>query len=181
MQLCRTFHLCRPIRHLSGHSAEISQANFNWTTTQVLTGSIDGTARVWDMTSGRQLAMVSNPNGYPILDAKFNLNPSYFAVCGEQGYAALFNSSTFELHKTLSGHEDEVSLVTFNPKGSRILTSSSDKTARLWNVDDGKCCQVLVGHTDEIFSAAFNYDGDVIITGNIVNFCRACFLQDAMP
>lgn len=111
------------------------------------------------------MAVLANPNEDPILDAKFNSTPSYIAVCGEQGYAALFNSETFQLHKTLFGHEDEVSLVTFNPKGSRLLTCSSDNTARLWNVENGECCQVLIGHTDEIFSSAFNYDGDVIITG----------------
>lgn len=56
--------------------------------------------------------------------------------------------------------------VCFNPKGNRILTASSDKTARLWDAATGHCLQILEGHTDEIFSCAFNYKGDIIITGN---------------
>lgn len=55
--------------------------------------------------------------------------------------------------------------VCFNPQGSKILTASSDKTARLWDVQTGDCLQVLEGHTDEIFSCAFNYEGDTVITG----------------
>ena len=55
--------------------------------------------------------------------------------------------------------------VCFNPKGSRVLTASSDKTARLWDRETGQCVQVLEGHTDEIFSCAFNYEGGTIITG----------------
>lgn len=53
----------------------------------------------------------------------------------------------------------------FNPQGTRILTASSDKFARLWDVESGECLQILQGHTDDIFSCAFNYEGDTIITG----------------
>ena len=49
--------------------------------------------------------------------------------------------------------------------GNRVLTASSDRTARLWDVNTGECVQVLDGHSDEIFSCAFNYNGDTIITG----------------
>ena len=72
----------------------------------------------------------------------------------------------------LTGHEGEISKITFNPQGSRILSASSDKSARLWDVDNGECLQVLEGHTDEIFSCAFNYEGDTIITGSKDNTCR---------
>ena len=59
------------------------------------------------------------------------------------------------------------SQICFNAQGSRVLTASADKTARLWDVQSGVCLQVLEGHTDEIFSSAFNYEGDTIITGNM--------------
>jgi dynein assembly factor with WDR repeat domains 1 len=52
--------------------------------------------------------------------------------------------------------------------GNRVLTASSDRTARLWDVNTGECVQVLDGHSDEIFSCAFNYNGDTIITGVVV-------------
>jgi WD40 repeat protein len=41
-------------------------------------------------------------------------------------------SSTFELYAQ----------VCFNPQGTRILTASSDKTAKLWEVETGDCMQV---------------------------------------
>jgi dynein assembly factor with WDR repeat domains 1 len=66
----------------------------------------------------------------------------------------------------LIGHEGEISKVSFNPQGNKIITASSDRTCRVWDVESGDCLQVLEGHTDEIFSAAFNYEGDTIITGS---------------
>ena len=58
-----------------------------------------------------------------------------------------------------------VTQICFNPSGSRVLTASSDKTARLWDPETGMEKQVLEGHSDEIFSCAFNYEGNTIITG----------------
>lgn len=43
---------------------------------------------------------------------------------------------------TLAGHEGEISKVAFNPQGTRIITASSDKTCRLWDVESGDCLQV---------------------------------------
>ena len=63
-------------------------------------------------------------------------------------------------------------MVVLIDQGSKILTASSDKSARLWDADSGDCLQILEGHTDEIFSCAFNYEGDTIITGSKDNTCR---------
>jgi dynein assembly factor with WDR repeat domains 1 len=62
----------------------------------------------------------------------------------------------------------------FNPQGTRLLTASSDKTARLWDVESGKCIKVLEGHTDEVFSCSFNYEGDTILTCMFL-CARDCF------
>merc|ERR1711920_1106270 len=72
----------------------------------------------------------------------------------------------------LIGHEGEISKAQFSPNGAKIITASSDRTCRLWNVETGECLQVLEGHGDEIFSCAFNYEGDTIITGSKDNTCR---------
>lgn len=70
------------------------------------------------------------------------------------------------------GHSDEISKICFNPQGTRVLTASSDLTARIWDSETGDCLQTLDGHNDEIFSCAFNYEGDTIITGSKDNTCR---------
>jgi len=63
------------------------------------------------------------------------------------------------------GHDGEISKVSFNPQGTKIITAGLDCTARIWATETGEQLQVLEGHTDEIFSCSFNYEGDIIITG----------------
>lgn len=62
-------------------------------------------------------------------------------------------------------------LVCFSPNGRQLLTASSDKTARLWSTDDGRCLQQLKGHTDDVFACAFSYTGDSVITAGKDNTC----------
>ena len=51
----------------------------------------------------------------------------------------------------LGGHDDFVNSAAFSPDGSRIVTASSDKTARIWDAATGKEIAVLRGHDDPCF------------------------------
>ena len=60
---------------------------------------------------------------------------------------------------TPEGHEDRVWDVSVAPDGKRLLSASSDKTVRLWDVATGAEIRVYEGHTDEVRSARFSPDG----------------------
>ncbi|HEV3193111.1 MAG TPA: hypothetical protein VGY54_21535, partial [Polyangiaceae bacterium] len=51
----------------------------------------------------------------------------------------------------------------FSPEGSRIVTASLDKTARIWDAATAKEIAVLRGHDDIVHSAAFSPDGSRIV------------------
>ena len=54
--------------------------------------------------------------------------------------------------------------VCFSPDGQRILSSSRDQSARLWDVASGTELLTLKGHRGWLFTAAFSPDGRRIIT-----------------
>ncbi len=47
----------------------------------------------------------------------------------------------------------------FSPDGRRVVTSSDDKTVRLWDAATAQQIQLLGGHTDHVSFAAFSPDG----------------------
>jgi WD40 repeat protein len=47
-----------------------------------------------------------------------------------------------------------------------VVTASSDKTARLWDVKSRRQTAVLIGHSDEVESAEFSPDGRMVVTGS---------------
>ena len=59
-----------------------------------------------------------------------------------------------------------VKAVAFAPDGTRILTGSSDNTARLWDAATGRAVATLTGHTDFVWTVAFSPDGTRVLTGS---------------
>jgi WD40 repeat protein len=64
------------------------------------------------------------------------------------------------------GHEHMVWFASFSPDGQRVVTASSDRTARIWNVRDGAAAHVLRGHESVLRSAEFSRDGTRVITAS---------------
>jgi len=65
----------------------------------------------------------------------------------------------------LEGHTGSVNSAAFSPDGKKIVTGSSDDTARIWDAETGKELRKLEGHTSSVNSATFSPDGKKIVTG----------------
>ena len=59
-----------------------------------------------------------------------------------------------------------VNSAAFSPDGTRVVTASSDKTARIWDAATAKEIAALRGHDDTVYCAAFSPDGSRIITAS---------------
>jgi eukaryotic-like serine/threonine-protein kinase len=66
----------------------------------------------------------------------------------------------------LAGHGAIVTSAAYSPDGTRIVTASADKTARIWDARTGAELAVLSGHGDIILSAAYSPDGTRIVTAS---------------
>ena len=72
----------------------------------------------------------------------------------------------------LSGHGDRVYSAAFSPDGTRIVTASYDKTARIWDAHTGAQLAVLSGHGTGVASAAYSPDGMRIVTASFDKTAR---------
>ncbi|GAB5576058.1 dynein assembly factor with WDR repeat domains 1 isoform X1 [Prionailurus iriomotensis] len=170
---------------LTGHSAEIISLSFNTSGDRIITGSFDHTAAVWEAETGRKVYTLVG-HCAEISSASFNWDCSLILTGSMDKTCMLWDTANGKYVATLTGHDDEIldscfdytgkliatasadGTISFNPQGNRLLTGSTDKTARIWDAQTGQCLQVLEGHTDEIFSCAFNYKGNIIITARII-------------
>ena len=70
------------------------------------------------------------------------------------------------------GHTAAVYQAVFSPDGRRVLTASADKSARLWEAENGKLLGIFQGHTDKIYRAVFSPDGRRVLTASSDNTAR---------
>jgi WD40 repeat protein len=65
------------------------------------------------------------------------------------------------------GHTNFIITLQFSPDGSKLLTSSSDGTARIWDARSGKALQIFRGHSGALLKAAWSPDGRLVMTGGV--------------
>jgi WD40 repeat protein/serine/threonine protein kinase len=67
---------------------------------------------------------------------------------------------------TLYGHTGPVRSVSFSRDGSRIVTGSRDRTAKVWDARTGTALIELSGHMGTVSSVSFSPDGSRVVTGS---------------
>ena len=129
------------------------------------TASADKTARIWDVATFKEIAVLRgyednvpsaafSPDGVSVVTASYAKTPRIWHV------------ATAREIEVLRGHEDGVPSAVFSPDGTRIVTASWDKTARIWDVATATEIAVLRGHEGPVQSAAFSPDGTRIVTAS---------------
>jgi WD40 repeat protein len=64
------------------------------------------------------------------------------------------------------GHTKLINSAQFSPDAKRIVTASSDKTAKIWDVASGNLLLNLKGDSAEVTSAQYSRDGKNIVTAS---------------
>jgi WD40 repeat protein len=75
------------------------------------------------------------------------------------GSAKVWNTQTGQVLELR--HDDEVNYATFNPDNSLVATASSDHTAKVWRLSDGKDI-LTIPHTAKVVDVKFSSDGKMV-------------------
>ena len=83
----------------------------------------------------------------------------------DDGLRTLLNAPVYKA--ILEGQNSFVRSVTFSPNGQRLASGSSDRTIRLWDVNNPTASPtILEGHEDSVLSVAFSPDGQRLASGS---------------
>ena len=148
----------------------INDVEFSTDGKLALSTSYDGKAILWDMlwnedgsiTSATPREPIQLPT--PIRDGAIS-SDGKFILLSSDNVAYLYDTNGILL-KQFIGHTNTIFSVVFESQGNYILTTSWDKTSRLWSIETGKTVRTFIGHTGEIWSSAFSPDGKYILTGS---------------
>jgi WD40 repeat protein len=103
---------------------------------RALLGSVDGTIRVWDIRTGRQLPALSG-HGAAVTSLGFDSAGRLVVSASMDGTVRVWNMTTGQPEQALVGHTAPVLGVALTPDGSVAVSVAYDNTARLWDVRSG--------------------------------------------
>ena len=111
----------------------------------VLTGSWDGTARLWSVADGTPSARPLEHQGW-VNAVAFSPDGKTVLTGSDDKTARLWNVADGSPLGPPLEHQGCVNAVAFSPDGKTVLTGSEDKTARLWNAADGTAHRTAHAH-----------------------------------
>jgi WD40 repeat protein len=133
----------------------------------VATSSEDGTVRIWDATTGKEIVkQVPYPNDFPPDGAIFSPDGARVLVTSSQlRIASLWDLKSGKVTQ-LDAHSAPILSAAFSPGGAWLVTASWDRTARVWDARTGGGSAVLKGHTDRVISVVFSPDSAQVISAS---------------
>jgi WD40 repeat protein len=147
------------IRHFGAENHRMIRLALSPDGQRLLTASADGTARYWDIASGKEIHRLPHESGQ-VYAAAISPDGAKLLTAGEDALIHVWDAATGKALKQLKGHTGVVAGVAVSPDGRMVVSAGQwELTLRLWNLDNGELMGTLEGHSDGLQGVAFSPDG----------------------
>ncbi|MBY6114787.1 caspase family protein [Mameliella alba] len=150
---------------LIGHQGAIDAAVFGPDGRQVLTGSADFTAELWEVSSQRGLAILEG-HDHRVSAVAFSPDGTRALTASADGTARVWDLSTGNELLKLQQDGGRFTAAAYSPNGRQAITGGNDGIARLWDLRSGAQLRQFTGHAEAITTLAISPDGSRLLTGS---------------
>jgi hypothetical protein len=122
-------------------------------------------ASVWNVATGGKMFALAHQKG-AVTAVAFSVRGDRIYSGDNTGAIDVSDANTGVLGSQLHAHSSDVEFIGFSPDGVRMVTTSADGTAWIWDLGSARPPLGLIGHSDNVFMAAFSADGGRVVTAS---------------
>jgi WD40 repeat protein len=130
----------------------------------VISGSNDGTLRLWNTETGEQLKIFNGSTGI-ITSIAADAQRNIVISAGTAKEIVVWDIGSGQIQNLLSGHHGNITCLALITRKRYLISGSMDQTVRIWNIDTHESIS-LRGHTDRINSIAFDMSHNIIASAS---------------
>lgn len=171
-------HAIEKLCELSGHTETVEYCKFDATGKWLVTGGMNNFLRVWDVNNG--FALKQTLENIPQEDMNFvewHQSAPVLMTGGKDYMIWIVNAVNGKVMANLIGHEEEVFKAVFSieDRGKHVVSSSADKTIRVWSPLTQECVMTLRSfggvsrkefHESDILCFALHPDMPIVLSGD---------------
>jgi WD40 repeat protein len=149
-------------RAFLGHEGSTYSCTFSPDGSMVASSGEDGTARIWDLSSGREVRCLRHPPKTVVRQVRFSPDSRFVATCGDDKTVRVWSLTNGQ--ETFRGlHREKVNVVRFDPSGHYLGSGAEDQTARVWDLASGEEI-ARFQHEEYVYDTQFSSDGNFLAT-----------------
>jgi WD40 repeat protein len=157
-------------RHLLRSPKGVSRVAFSPDGKVIATAGLDGTARLWDVETGRRLHVLRSPSRLPLTDVVFSPDGRLLLTTrlGIKNNVETWDAKTGKLEREMVGVFGSVSTGAFSPDGRWIVTAGPISGA-LWKTGADHPYVYLRGGAAKLqvlTAVAFSPDGKLVLSAS---------------
>jgi WD40 repeat protein len=153
----------RDVRRFEGHTGVVAGVAFTSDARRVVTGSEDGSIRVWEVQSEQSLKTI--PIGSPVVALDLLADDRRVVIGTNDKLVRLWDLEAESETKTYVGNEFLVRDVAVSVDGRRVASAGADRIVWVWDLETAEMLAELEGHEDRVNAVALSADGSLAVSG----------------
>ena len=157
----------RELARFKGLHSGVTSCIFSPDRSVAVLGFVDGSIRVWELTTGRVQSPPSIHESQEVRCLSFSHDGSVLLSGANDGKIVVWNTKTWRPTHQLIDHKRAVNDIVFTEGDEYVLSGSEDTTVKLWNTATWSCANTFIdpGHTHPIRHVAIENNLAYLGTG----------------